>query len=291
MLIIGCSHGTHLAAKVAKKLKKPYSELKADKFPDGELYIRFMKNVKDKVVVLIQSFYGDINGCLIEVLFAANTAKELGAKKVILVAPYFPYLRQDKRFKPGECISIKVIGKFIDRIFDRVYIIDPHLHRQKALSSLFKTRAVKLTSNSCIASYIKNKIKNPVVIGPDWESYKWAGKAADIIGCKSYILEKKRYSGRKVKVTISKKIDLRGKNVVLVDDIISTGNTLIEAMKNLKRLGAGKFDIVAVHGIFVENALEKLRKMNAKVITTNTTPNKAAKIDLSGLIAENLKNQ
>src|SRR3989344_3485180 len=291
MLIIGCSHGIHLAANVAKKLKKPYSELKVNKFPDGELYIRFIKDVKNQVVVLMQSFYGDINDCLIEVLFAANTAKDLGAKKVILVAPYFPYLRQDKRFKPGECISIKVVGKFIDRIFDRVYIIDPHLHRQRALSNLFKTKAVNLTSNSCIASYIKKNIKNPVVIGPDWESYKWAGKAADIIGCKSYILEKKRYSGRKVKVTVNKKIDLKGKNVVLVDDIISTGNTLIGAMKNLKRLGAGKFDIVAVQGIFVENALEKLRKMNAKVITTNTTPNKAAKIDLSGLIAENLKNQ
>ncbi len=289
MIIIGCSHGRHLAAKAAKKLKKPYSELKVNKFPDGELYVRFMKNVKNKAVVLIQSFYDDINNCLIEVLFAANTAKELGAKKVILVAPYFPYLRQDKRFNPGECVSIKVIGKFIDKVFDRVYIIDPHLHRQRTLNHLFKTKAIRLTSNPSIASYIKKTIKNPIIIGPDWESYKWAGKVADIIGCECHILKKKRYTGRKVKVTINDKIDFKNKNIVLIDDIISTGNTLIEAIKNLKKLGARKFNIITVHGIFVENALEKLRKTNAKVMTTNSIPNTVSKIDLSYLIAEHLK--
>lgn len=260
MLIIGCSHGKHLASKVAKKLKKPYSELKVNKFPDVEIYVRFMKSVKNKVVVLIQSFYGEINDCLIEVLFAAYTAKDLGAKKVILVAPHFPYLRQDKRFKAGECISVEAAAKLIDCIFDKILIIDPHLHREKELSHIFKIKSKKLSANSVIASYIKKTVKNPVIIGPDWESNKWAGKVGDIIGCKSYIFKKKRYSGRKVKVTINGKIDFKNKNIILVDDIISTGNTLIEAIKSLKKLGAKKFNIISVHGIFVENALEKLRK-------------------------------
>src|SRR3989338_8705569 len=88
MLIIGCSHGRHLAANVAKKLKKPYSELKVKKFPDGELHIRFLKNVKGNTVVLVQSFYGSINDNVMEALFAAYTAKDLGAKKIILAAPY-----------------------------------------------------------------------------------------------------------------------------------------------------------------------------------------------------------
>ncbi len=281
-----------MAAKVAKKLKKKYSQLRVYKFPDGELYVRFMKNIRDKVVVLVQSFYGDINDCLIEVIFAAETAKELGAEKVVLVAPYFPYLRQDKRFNPGECVSIKIVAELIDSAFNEIFIIDPHLHRQTTLSHLFKIKSAKLTANSCIASYIRKNIKNPIIIGPDWESYKWAGKVAHVINCGSYILKKKRYSGRKVKVTLNEKVkktEFDGKSIVLIDDIISTGNTLIEAIKILKKLGAERFYCIAVHGIFVESALKRLREVNAEVVTTNTIPNKLARIDVSELIANEIK--
>ncbi|MBL7054553.1 ribose-phosphate diphosphokinase [Candidatus Woesearchaeota archaeon] len=289
MIIVSCSHGKHLAKNIANKLKKPYSELEFKRFPDGEIYLRFLKNVKNKTVVLIQSFYDNINDNLIEAMFAAHTAKDLGAKKVFLAAPYFPYLRQDKRFKPGECISLRETARLIDNCVDQISIIDPHLHREKDLHHIFKTKSLKLTSNPYIASYIKKNIKNPLIIGPDWESYKWAKSVAELIGCESLILQKKRLTGRKVKITLSKKIDLKGKNIVIVDDIISTGNTIIETVNNLKRLGAKKFTCLGVHGILVEDALKKLKKANVGVITTNTIPNKAAKIDISGLIAESLK--
>ena len=140
-----------------------------------------------------------------------------------------------------------------------------------------------------IRDYIKKNIRNPLIVGPDWESYKWARKVAEEIGCKSVILEKKRFSGRKVKVTLNEKVDISGKNVVFVDDIISTGHTIIEAAKNIRKLGAKSFTCIAVHGVFVDNALERLRKSNIKVITTNTIPNKVSKIDVSGLVAEGLR--
>ncbi len=289
MLIAGCSNGTHLAGKIARKLKASYSKLRVNKFPDGEIKVRFMSNVRGKEVVLVQSFYGAINDCIVEVIFAAETAKELGAKKVFLAAPYFPYLRQDKRFKPGQCVSIEVIGRLISRYFDKVFIIDPHLHRETKLSHLFSIKAESLTSNPYIADYIKKNIKNPLIVGPDRESYKWARKVAEKIKCGHVILKKKRYSGRKVKVTLNKEVNVDNKNIVFVDDIISTGNTILESVKNLRKLGAKKFNCIAVHGIFVENALEKLRKANVKVVTTNTIPNNVSKIDVSGLIAENLK--
>ena len=101
MIIIGCSHGLHLARRIADKLKRPYSKLKFSKFPDSEIKLIFKYDIKGKIVVLVQSFYNNVNDCIIEALFAAETAHDLGAKKVILVAPYFPYLRQDKRFNPG----------------------------------------------------------------------------------------------------------------------------------------------------------------------------------------------
>jgi len=288
MIIIGCSKGTHIAKKIAKKAKKPYSELKVKKFPDNESHIRFTCDVKRKTVVLVQSFYGNVNDYIMEVIFAAETAKELGARKVFLVAPYFPYFRQDSRFNPGECISIKVMGKLISHYFDKLFVIDPHLHRQGAITKIFSTKVEKLTANPCIIDYIKKNIKKPLIVGPDWESYKWAEKVADQIGCESVIMEKKRISGRKVKVTLNKKIDITDKNIIFVDDIISTGNTIRGAVKNIKKLGAKKFNCIAVHGVFVENALEKLRKEKVKVITTNTIPNKVNKIDVSGLVAEGL---
>lgn len=289
MIIIGCSKGTHLARKVAKNLKNPYSGLEVKKFPDGELNIRFMGNVKGKVVVLVQSFYGNINDCIVEVIFATETAKELGAKRVILVAPYFPYLRQDKRFKSGQCISIEVVAGLISKCFYKVFIIDPHLHREKKLSDLFSIKTGRLTANPYIANYIRKNIKNPLIVGPDWESYKWARKVAEKLKCEHVILKKKRVTGRKVKVTLNKRIDITNKNIVFVDDIISTGNTILESVKVLKKLGAKKFNCIAVHGVLVENALEKMRKVNVKIVTTNTILNRVAKIDISGLIVEALK--
>ena len=291
MIIIGCSRGKHIAGRIAKKLKKPYSEFKVKRFPDGEIYVRFMKNVKGKDVVLVQSFYGYVNDCVMEAIFAAETAKDLGAKSVTLVAPYFAYLRQDSRFNAGECISIKVVGNLFSKYFNKIIIIDPHLHRQGDLSNLFSIKTEKLTSNPHIAAYIKKNIKNPLIVGPDWESYKWAQRVAEKLNYPFVILNKKRLSGRRVKITINKKINIKNKNIVFVDDIVSTGHTILEAAKKLRKFGAKKFICIAVHGIFVENALEKLRKANIKVLTTNTIPTKVSKIDVSALVAESLKNR
>jgi len=285
MIVIGCSHGIHLAKRIANKLRRPYSQLEVTHFPDSEIKLRFNVNVKNKVVVLVQSFYGNINDCIIEALFAAETAKDLGAKKAILVAPYFPYLRQDKRFNHGECVSLRTIAKNIDEDLDEIYIVDPHLHREKTLKHIFKIKSHKLTANHLIEDYIKKKIKDPVIIGPDWESYKWAQRVAEKINCDFAIMEKERYSARKVRVKLNKKINISSKELIFIDDMISTGHTLLEAIKSMKKLGAKKVTCFAVHGILVENALEKLRKAGVTVITTNTIPNKAAKIDVSGLIA------
>ena len=288
MLIIGCSHGLHIAKKIAAKLKKPYSGLEVTHFPDSEIKLKFNVNVKSKTVVLVQSFYGNISDCVIETLFAAETARDLGAKKVKLIAPYFPYLRQDKRFEPGECISLKTIAKNIDEDFDEVFILDPHLHREKTLKHIFRIKAHRLTANPLIMEYIKKKIKNPVILGPDWESYKWAQRVAEKIGCDCAIMEKKRYHARRVVVKLNKKIDIKNKNLIFIDDMISTGHTLMEAIKAMRKLGARKVTCFAVHGILVENALEKLQRAGGTVITTNTIPNKVAKIDVSQLIADHL---
>ncbi|MEK6947005.1 MAG: ribose-phosphate diphosphokinase [Nanoarchaeota archaeon] len=288
MLIVSCSHGNHLGHSIAKRLNASHSQLTVNKFPDDEILIKFNSNLKNQVVVLVQSFYKDISDCLIEVILASATAKEFGAKKIILVAPYFPYLRQDKRFHSGESVSQGIIAGLIDKYFDSVYVMDPHLHRKNSLNQIFKIKSTKLTANDLIADYIQKNIKNPILIGPDSESYKWARNVAEKIGAESRILTKKRYSSYHVEVRLNKKVDLRNRNVVIVDDIVSTGHTIIEASKLLRRLGAKNIYCICVHGIFVEDALRKFAKNKIKVISTNTIPNKAAKIDVSGMIADTL---
>ena len=288
MLIVSCSHGKHLGYLIAKKLKKKHSNLIVDKFPDNELRIKIDQNLKNKEIVLVQSFYKNISDCVIEVIFASKTAYELGAKKVVLVAPYFPYMRQDKRFHRGEAISQRLIAGLIDKYFDAVYMMDPHLHRKNKLENIFKIKAKKLTANSLLADYIKKHIKNPVIIGPDEESYKWARNVANLLGVESRILKKKRYSSYHVKVRLNKKISLKNKNTVIVDDIVSTGHTILETLKILRKLGAKNIYCICVHGIFVDDALNKLKKSNINIVSTNTIPSKVAKIDVSGVIAEGL---
>ncbi|MBI2541163.1 ribose-phosphate diphosphokinase [Candidatus Woesearchaeota archaeon] len=288
MIVVSCSHGRHLGRKIAESLHKKHSSLVVGKFPDSELKVRIGCDVKNKDVAFIQSFYKDVNDCIVEAILAAHTAIELGAKKVILAAPYFPYMRQDKRFRKGEAISQRIIAGLVDKYFDEVYVMDPHLHREDRIEHIFKTKAVKLTANNLIAGYIRKHIKNPVIIGPDVESYKWARNVAEMIGAESRILRKKRYSSYRVEVRLNKKINLKNRNAVIVDDIISTGQTILETAKILRKLGAKKIHCICVHGIFVNDSLAKLRKAGIKVVSTNTIPSEVAKIDVSGVISRSL---
>ncbi len=281
-VIVSCSGGKHVGKDIAKNLKIKYSELSTEKFPDEELNIKFKTEIKNKKVILIQSFYDNLNEKIIETLFAYYTAKDLGAKKIELISPYFPYFRQDKRFEKGQGVSIKIISKLF-KIFDKIYFIDPHLHRIKKLKQVFKN-GKKLDATPLISEYVKNKkIKNPLFIGPDVESGQWAKKAADIINEKSAILKKKRYSDRKVEIKLDKKINVEGKNLILVDDIISTGHTMLETIKKIKKMKPKKIYCIAIHGVFADKKTLNELKKHSEVICTNTIPNKEGKIDISNL--------
>ena len=289
MVIVGCSGAVDIAKDVAKKLDHTYSDLEQNHFPDGELYVKLNKPVKRERVAVVQSFYGDINDKIIEALLACRAAKDNGARSVALVSPYFPYLRQDKVFNEGEPIAQRAIAKIFDTVADQVFIVDPHLHRIRKLSQIFRSYSRTVTAYPLIAEYIEKKLKNVIIIGPDAESYQWAQKAAKKLGVESAIMEKTRYSSRKVSVKLNKEIDLKNKTVVMVDDIISSGHTILEAIKNVKQIGAKKIYVFCIHGLFAEGALSKITRTGAKVITCNTIPNNAAKIDISGLLAKELK--
>ena len=285
MIITNCSNSEKLAKSVARKLKASYSKLTISSFPDGDLYLKFNTSLKGKKLVIVQSFHPDSSRSLIEVIFAAQTAKDLGAKKVILVAPYLAYMRQDKRFNSGEAISSRIMAKLLNSSIDKIITVDPHLHRYRSLKDIFTISTKKLTANGVIARCVHKNFHDAVIIGPDWESYQWAEDIAKKIHVPVTVLRKQRYSSHKVRVKLVDKINLKGKDVVIVDDIISTGHTIAEAAKKAKKLGAKNVYAICVHGLYVDNALRTMISAGVKrVISTNTITHPTNGIDISSEI-------
>lgn len=211
---------------------------------------------------------------------------------MVLAAPYLAYMRQDKRFHPGEAVSSRIMAKLLNNSVDKIITIDPHLHRYKSLKEIFAVPAAKLTANSLIADYITKKFRKAVIIGPDKESYQWAEAIAKKAGLQSTVLEKTRYSSRHVASRMVKKIDIKGKEAVIVDDIISTGHTIAEAAKKAKALGAKKIIAIGVHGLFVGNAISIMKKAGIQeIVTTNCIEHKTNKIDITELLAEELRKE
>ena len=284
-VVFGGEGSEKFAKTLAKRIRAKYAQPVVTFFPDGEMKMKIPEEVKGIHAVFVYTFHPNPNKILIEALFALGAARQLKAKKITLVLPYMGFLRQDKMFHEGEAMSNRIVADLLSRA-NKVITMDPHLHRIKSLKQIFKTGTKKVTATGMIADYIKKKHKKAIVMGPDAESAQWISVVAKKAGAKSIVLKKKRYSARKVKIVVKSKIPLKGKSVVLVDDIISTGHTLIEPIKQLKKMGVKSITCIGVHGIFVENALKKLEKLGVKVETTNTIQNPVAKIDVTKTFAE-----
>lgn len=293
MFITSCGNSEEVAKAVARSLHAQYSPVHISDFPDGDLYLKFNTSVKGKTVIIIHSFQPHSNESLLRILFAAETAKDLGTRKVILVAPYLAFLRQDARFHPGEAISSKIMAKHLSMCIDKIITIDGHLHRYRTLGALFSIPGKDLTANPLIADYIPKNIKNDlVIVGPDWESFQWAERIAKKIGVPVTVFEKTRHTSRKVSVKMIKPVNLKGKHVVIVDDIISTGHTVIQAARLAYQQGAKDVSAIAVHGLFVEGALQKLKKAGLRqIVTTNCIEHATNKIDVAPLLVEELRKE
>jgi len=284
LLIASFKETNQIAKNVAKKLKAQHEEIQVKQFPDGESCIRIEQNPQNKNFLIIQSFAKESNKKIIETILAAETAREHRAKKIILVATYLPYMRQDKQFNSYESVSAKTIVKLLSNYFDKIIAIDPHLHRIHSLKEISKN-AKEITANNLISEYIKNNFSSDFqIVGPDKESFQWAKTIAKLSGKEAIILSKKRLSSTNVKIE-STNLD---KNLIIIDDIISTGNTILETIKIAKKQGAKKIIVIGVHALLLGNTASLITK-HAELITTNTVPNKFAKIDVSSLIASAIK--
>ena len=279
-----------MSQQLAKHLNAEIGESTIRQFPDGESYVKLNTNVKGKCVLLVCTL-NEPDNKLLPLYFLSQTAKDLGAACTCLVTPYLAYMRQDKRFQPGEGITSTYFGKLISSFADTLTTVDPHLHRRNSLSEVYQIPNRVIHAAQHISQWIKANVEKPVLIGPDSESAQWVSEVAKNAGAPFTILQKIRHSDRDVEVSIPDVGNFKDHVPVLVDDIISTARTMIETVEHLKRAEMKPPICIGVHAVFAGNAYEELMKSGAAmVITCNTIPHKTNKIDLSDILAENIRD-
>ena len=286
LLIATFPETKHIAHDVARSLKAKCTEIFVEDFPDSEFHLALKKDPKNKTVVIMGSLCNDPDNKLIESILAGGIAKDYGAKRVILMATYFPYLRQDRHFFKYDSFSSKHIMRLMIN-FDHIITIDPHLHRIKKMSG-FSYKAQCISANKLIADYIKKRFKNNfTIVGPDEESAQWSRPIAKMLGQDVIVLKKTRFSSTRISVRQDEAHNYK-KNVIIIDDIISTGRTLVGALKLAKKQGAQHLVCIGIHGLLVKGA-DSLITKHAELITSNTIPNRYADITVAPIIVEALR--
>ena len=276
-----------LAEHLARAGGWPLGTLETRRFPDGEAYVRLLDNVAGKAVDLVCTLARADEGFL-RLVFAADAARALGARKVTLVAPYLAYMRQDRRFLPGEAVTSQSFARLVSSSFDRLVTVDPHLHRYPALSPLYGIPADALQAAPALADWIAAEVTAPFLIGPDEESEQWVSAIADRVGAPYAVLRKIRHGDRNVDVELPDLTGWRGRQPVLVDDIASSGRTLIEAARKIVLQGFAPPVVVVVHGVFAEDSFERLSPLCSRIVSTDSVPHASNAIALAPLLARGL---
>lgn len=273
---------------VAEKLELDIGKMTYREFPDSETYICFHNVLHDKHVIILDSLDRP-NPKIIPLLFAAETAKQLGAKSIGLTAPYLAYMRQDKQFNAGEGITSKYFAKTLSDHFDWLITVDPHLHRYQNLNEIYTIPNKVLHAAHLISSWIRSNVNNPVLIGPDIESEQWVSAIAKIADAPYLILEKVRCGDDVVEIKSFDILPYRAHTPVLIDDIISTAHTMMEIIKHLKSKKMKPPICIGVHAIFANDSYRALQEAGVDGIATcNSVSHESNQIDISDIICQDI---
>ncbi|MCB2046940.1 MAG: ribose-phosphate diphosphokinase [Novosphingobium sp.] len=275
------------ARRLAQALSIPFAEVGVHRFPDGESVVRVDR--PSRTAILYRSL-DDPNAKLVELLLAASALRENGAHRVLLVAPYLCYMRQDMAFEPGQAVSQRVVGKLLADHFEAVLTVDPHLHRIHSLAEAMPgTEAISITAAPVLSDALAG-LANPVLVGPDAESRQWVEAIAQPFGYEVLVGTKQRSGDRQVAISIDGIGKVAGRPVVLVDDVISSGATLAGAARLLHEAGAASVSALATHCLASTEDLAALERAGIdKVRATDSVPGPVAEIVLSGLLADRIR--
>jgi ribose-phosphate pyrophosphokinase len=291
MEVLVGSSSKELGVKVAQELNLKPILIESKIFPDGESYIRIPEEKIDEELILIQSTHPPQNKHLIELFLMLDVAKDLGAEKITAVIPYLAYARQDKRFRSGEAISIKVLARLIKEAGADKFVTF-NIHKEKILE-FFNIKSINLSGGSAIGGYfLQNGVSNPYVVAPDEGAYYLALEVSKALNCECTYFEKKRDRVTGVVKTEFKKLNVKDKTAIIVDDIISTGSTIANVAEILKTQGAEKIYAACIHPILIGDAQNKMKAAGVdEVLGTDCIPSEVSKITVSKILAEALKRE
>lgn len=254
------------ALRLAAACSLPSACIESHRFPDDELRLRLPVDATghlDSTLVIYRSLDRP-NDKLIQLLLAIREARALGAQRILLVAPYLAYMRQDIAFHPGEVVSQRRIGQFLADLVDGLITVDPHLHRISRLEEAIPLDyAVALNGAAALSDCIAQQLKAPLLIGPDAESAQWVESAAARHGWEYAVCTKIRHGDHTVEIQLPPR-SVQGRSLVLLDDVASSGRTLAVACQQLLQAGAQSVDVAVTHALFAHDALEVIHQAGAR---------------------------
>jgi ribose-phosphate pyrophosphokinase len=260
-------------------------------FPDGESYVRLEGNVQNEHVVMVQTTSTAQDTRLMQLAFMANAAKRNGAKKVTAVVPYLAYARQDKIFLQGENISIETVAAML-KAAGVDALVTVNIHAENALSR-FPFPAKTLSAIPLLAEYFVQKdCKKAFALSPDKGAMYIAQQAQKVLGGEAGHLDKQRDRHTGQTTQTGKGLNVKGQTVIIFDDIISTGGTIVGAAKILRELGAGRIFTACVHPLLIGDAEKRILDAGVEeIVGTDSVPSRVSKVSLAPLIAKDLKAQ
>lgn len=280
--------GEHLTDRLSKAIGAELGELVLDRFPDGETYLRYHTELEGRNAVLLAGLDRPDEKTL-ALIFAASTAKSLGARSVGLVAPYLPYMRQDTRFNPGESVTSEHFAHVLSNEVDWLVTMDPHLHRRRSLSDIYTIPTMVTHAAPHIADWIATHVERPLIVGPDAESEQWVAPLARLAGADFMVMGKRRESSDQVTLSVPDLSAWIGHQLVLLDDVISTAGTLATAVRLVLKAGFSPPVCLATHGVFAAGAMERLESAGAGgIVTCNSIAHPTNRIDISPALAKGI---
>lgn len=288
-LIVALDGNDHHARALESRLGVERAGATIRRFPDGESYVRLEEESCEGREAIVVASLDRPDAKVTQMLMVAETLRDLGVRRIGLVAPYLAYMRQDKRFHPGEGLTSRYFGRLVSRHFDWMACVEPHLHRYDSLDEVYDIPTRHIRATDPMADWVRRELETPILVGPDDESSQWVERVAEAAGAPHVILEKIRHGDRDVDISVSGvPFEQWGdRTPVLLDDIISTGGTMAETVRLLRERGAGDPVCLGVHAIMVGEADAKLREAGAsRVVTTNTIDHPSNAIDVQDVLAE-----
>ncbi len=286
MHVIGGTASTALAERISRELgNSPFGIPFLKRFSDGEMYVRIGGRLEGDDVVLVQSTRTDED--VIELLLLEDAVREAGARKVFVVVPYFGYQRQDRRFAPGEPISARSLCRHVELDADAVISVD--LHSPQILSH-FSKPAFEASGIPAIARLLRERPID-VLVSPDRGGVDRVRRMATLLDRPWFALDKKRIDSDHVELSFPSTVDYptEGKSAVLIDDVITTGGTIVEAAKLLQKHGVRAVSAACTHGLFLRDAFERIKAVTDEVYSTDTLGNPAEKASVAPDVAQILR--